>query len=382
MKVSGLLIALTVLATLPCMASAQLISDIDLVLTDQTPHPAEPGGNVDIEVLLQNNGIGEATNLAVEIVPSSPFSLVKGNRVRSFTTIGGQTTAKLTYTLFVDDSALAGDYDLEFRYYNPITPEIYSKAEIGITVLGETKIVIDEVITIPTIIEPGGSARILVTLKNVGTGDARQLEAKMNSSTTNLIPVLSGGLVYLGDFDAGGEETLEFQFNIDPDADQDTYLTTLLLTYKDDNNMPQSDIFSLGIPVTGNIRFEIVSVEPSYSRGTFGVEVANKGTGDAQSVEARLIVDGKEIGVDYLSQLKATKKTTFSFPLVLSGDAELIINYVEPGLNQKSVTKDLGPINLGAPRSDGSSTMIFIVIIIVIGYFVWRRYFRKKKNRH
>jgi hypothetical protein len=216
----------------------------------------------------------------------------------------------------------------------------------------------------------------------VGTGDARQLEAKMNASTSDLIPVLSGGLVYADDLKAGEEKVVDFRFNIDPDADQDTYLTTLTLTYKDENNQPQTDSFTLGIPVSGNIRFEIVSIEPSYSRGTLDIEIANKGTGDAQSVEARLLVNGETIGVDYLSQLKATKKTTLDFPLVLSGEAELVLNYVEPGLAQKTETKDLGPLNFAAPGGDGSSTLVFIIIIAVIGYFVWRRYFRKKAKRH
>jgi hypothetical protein len=128
------------------------------------------------------------------------------------------------------------------------------------------------------------------------------------------------------------------------------------------------------------INLEIVNIEPSFSRGTLEIEMANKGTGDAQSLEARFVVNGKTIGVDYLSQLKSTKKTTFDFPLVLSGNAELVLTFVEPGLSEKTVTKDLGPINFAAPGGDGSSTLVFIIILIVIGYFVWRRYFRKKKR--
>ncbi|MCK4714891.1 MAG: COG1361 S-layer family protein [Candidatus Aenigmarchaeota archaeon] len=369
------------LVMVPCIVSAQVSSDLETVLIGQTPYPAEPGGNVDIEVSLQNNGFAEATDVAVEIMPSSPFSLVKGDKIKTYPAIGARSTVKLTYTLLVDDSALAGDYDLEFRLYNPLTPEIFQKKEIELTVLGETKIIVDRVETTPSVIEPGGSAAIHVTLKNVGTGDARQFEAVMESSAEELVPVLSGGLAYVGDFNAGEEKTLDFMFSIDPDADQDTYLTSLTLSYKDDNNQANTETFSLGIPVSGNIRFEVVTIEPSFSRGTINIEVANKGTGDAQSVEAKLVVNGEAVGVDYLSQLKATKKTTFSFPLVLSGNAELVITYTEPGLVQKTINKDLGPLNIAAPGGDSSSTIIFIIAIAVIGYFVWRTYFRKKKRQ-
>jgi len=172
----------------------------------------------------------------------------------------------------------------------------------------------------------------------------------------------------------------DLHFNIDPDADQDTYLSTLTITYKDEDNEESTDTFTIGIPVEGTVTFEIVSIEPSFTRGTLEIEVANKGTGDAKSVEARLVVNGETVGVDYLSQLKATKKTTFDFPLVMSGKAELVINYMEPGLDKKTVSKDLGPLNLAAPGGGTTTTLVFVIILAVIGYFVWKRYFRKRKR--
>jgi hypothetical protein len=373
---------LTILAfvlLLPVQAGAQISSDLDVVLVDQTPLPGEPGANMDIEISLQNDGFDEASNLAVEIMPATPFSLVKGDRIKTFTRIGARSTVTLTYTLLVDAATLAGDYDLDFRIYNQNTPTAYSSKEIEINVLGETKLIVGDVTTTPGILEPGGRATIHVTLDNVGTGDARQLEIKMNSSSDNLVPILSGGLVYLDRLNAGESKTVDLNFNIDPDADQDTYLTTLSINYKDENNARNTVDFSIGIPVEGTVLFEIVEISPSFTRGSLDIEVANRGTGDAKSVEASLLIDGKSVGVDYLSQLKATKKTTFNFPLALSGNAELVINYVEPGLAEKVITKDLGPLNFAAPGGDGSSTLVFLFIIAVIGFFVWRRYFRKKK---
>ncbi len=377
------LFALVSLAVLPGLACAQISSgaDLEMALVDQNPFPAEPGTNVDIELSLENNGLGAATNLVVEIIPSGPFSIVKGDRVKTYQSIPGMSSVKLTYTLLVDDSALAGDYDLEFRLYNQITPDSYQTKEIEITLIGETKIIIDMVETTPATLEPGGSAIINVMLKNVGTGDARQLEVRMESNASELVPVLSGGLVYIGDLDAGENATAGLHFNIDTDADQDTYLTTLTLTYKDENNQESTESFTLGIPVEGNIRFEIITIEPNFNRGTLDIEVANKGTGDAHSVETRLVVNGEALGVDYLSQLKASKKTTFNFPLALSGDAELVISYVEPGLKENTIIKDMGPLNFAAPGGGSSYTLLFLIALAVTGYFVWRRWFRKKKKR-
>jgi hypothetical protein len=381
MIMKGAIVLLAVmLALMPAMAAAQTSSDINVVLMDQTPSPAEPGSNVDIQVQLQNNGLREASNVALQIVPSGPFSLVKGDAVKTFTRIGAGDSFQLTYTLFVDDSALAGDYDLEFRVFNPVTPESYTKRTVEVTVIGETKLTIEKVETIPSNLEPGGKAAISVTVKNVGSGDARQLEARMESEDTDLVPILSGGLVYVGDLPAGEEKTIDFMFNIDPDASQVTYLTTLTMSYKNENNQDSSETFTVGIPVTGTINFEIVGITPSFTDGELDIEVANKGTGDASSLEARLIVDGNVIGVDYVSSLKATKKTTLNFPLVMSGNAQLELTYMEPGLEEIVVTKELGPLNFAAPGGSSSSTFFFLIVLVVVGYFVWRRWFRKKKK--
>jgi hypothetical protein len=375
-----LILAMLFFLAMPAIVSAQISSDLEMVLLNQNPYPAEPGSNMDIEVSLDNNGLGEASNFAVEIMPSGPFTLVKGDKIKTYQRIGAGSSVKLTYTLLVDDSALAGDYDLEFRLYNPLRPESYQTKEIEITLVGETKLIVGSVETVPATLEPGGSATIRINIKNIGTGDARQLEVKMNSTAPELVPVLSGGLVYVGDLDSGEETIAELRFNIDPNAEHDTYLTTLTLMYRDENNYDSEEVFDIGIPVLGNIIFEVVQVSPNFRSGTIEIEIANKGTGDAQSIEAVLMVDGETIGVDYLSQLKATKKTTFSFPLVISGNAELVIKYVEPGLQQKEITKELGPLRFASPGDNGSSTLFFLIILGVIGYFVWRKYFRKKRK--
>jgi len=371
------LLAFSILAS---WGSAQFV-DINVVLLNQNPLPAEPGTNMDIEVSIQNDGFEEEDGFAVEIMPTGPFSLVKGDKIKTFSRIGGKSSVTVTYTLAVDDSSLAGDYDLEFRIYSPITPGSYRTEEIEINLIGETKLTIGKVETIPETLEPGGKANIRVTIKNVGTGDARQLEGKMESSSLSLVPILSGGLVYIGELKAGEETVVDLYFNIDPDADQDTYSTTLTLTYKDEDNQLNTVEFPIGIPVEGNVRFELVTFEPQYSRGTLDIEVANKGTGDASSIEARLVVDEKTIGLDYLSSLKATKKTTFSFPLVLSGDAELVLTYVEPGLEEVTIVKEIGPINYASQGSDSTTTIIFIIVIVVIVFLAWRYFFSKKRHK-
>ncbi len=122
---------------------------------------------------------------------------------------------------------------------------------------------------------------------------------------------------------------------------------------------------------------DIIKIEPDFSRGRLSIEIANKGTTDATSLESTLTVNGKVMDVEYSSTLKATKKTTLSYPLVIYGTGILEIKYRGPGLENNVVTKEI-TLDFEAPAADGTTTyLIVVVVVVIIGYWLWRR--RKKK---
>jgi len=93
-------------------------SDLTVVLTSQNPLPVEPGNNVEIEVQIQNNGLKEATNTIIEIVPKSPFTLLPGyDKVKTYNLIPAQGSVSKSYKLKVDDSVITESYNMEFRMY-------------------------------------------------------------------------------------------------------------------------------------------------------------------------------------------------------------------------------------------------------------------------
>ncbi len=363
-------------------AVAQTASDLEVVLTKQTPYPADPGGNLDIEIEIQNNGYADANNYVVEIVPESPFSLLTGQAAtKSFSRISAQNSVKTTFKLTVSDTANSNNYDLSFRLYPQSSPTIYVEKSVSVSVQGSTNFVIENITTIPENIEPGGRVELHVNIMNIGTGTARQVQGSFAAESTSIVPVLSGGLVYVGDIAPDETKDVKLTIGIGSDLDYGVYSSTLTLSYKDENNAQQTQSFDLGIPVTGVILMDIISIEPDYSRDTIDIEVANKGTADASSVEATLFIDGEAVGIDYLSQLKATKKTEFSFPLFMQGAGELVIDYVGPDLKEGQITKDI-VLSFETPGGNTSGITIFFwfVVIVVIGFFVWRKYFRKKKR--
>ena len=375
---------LMLLAVFIAPASAQInVAVLDASLVSQNPYPAEPGSNVDLEVEISNTGNVQSNDIVVEILTKSPFSLLQGQESKqTINNIGPQSSVKKTYDLFVETDAISSNYDLEFKIYSASDPGTYSTKTVSLSVQGSPKMIIESVGTSPKDIEPGGAVTLDFKIKNIGSGTARQMQASLNATSSYLVPILSGGLVYVGDIEPGETKNAIMQLSIDSLAEYKTYTATLTLSYKDESNTAGSDTFSIGIPVTGSIMLDIISIEPNYNRGQLEIEVANKGTTDAKSLEAILMIGNQSTGIDYLSQLKATKKTTFTFPIVLKGNAELVIDYVGPGLQQNRIVKDI-TLNFETQGTNGTATyLVGFVILVIILYFVWRKFFRKKHHNH
>jgi hypothetical protein len=376
--------AVAVFASLLIMTTAvqaQNTPVFNVVLTKQTPYPVEPGKNVNVEVEVQNTGLGDANNLVVEIAPAEPFTLLPGaNSKTTYTKISASSSVKVSYDLKVKENAISNQYELEFRIYYSGSPTSYLSKKVVVNVQGQPDFIIDSTWTVPEEIEPGGIVKIFAKIRNMGTGAASQAQVTLNSTTGLLIPVLSRGTVYLGDINPGADVVAEIELSVDTTAEHKTYPSTLSLNYKDESGATGQKLFYIGIPVTGLINLEVVKTEANFDRNVLQIEIANKGTADANSIEAKLLIGGKVAGVDYVSQLKATKKTTLEFPLVMEGSGQLVLNFTSPGLKQNQVTKD---ISLKYENPNGGSylnTLITLAILAVIAYLLWRRFFRKKKK--
>lgn len=378
MKVA-LCIAVFLLAILVALPLSQALApSFNLVLTSQKPFPAEPGNNVEVEVELQNNGDGEATAVRLEIVESSLFSLLPGEeKLKTFQLIGPHDSVRASYKLHIGEEVVSGEYEVQFRIFSG-TSTAFKTEKVSVSVQGSPRLVIDEIALDPKNIEAGGVAEITVFVDNVGSGSARHLAVSLNS-TAEIIPVLSQGSDYLGELAPGASAVAHLRVSIDANAEQKTYLLELRVTYQDESNTEASKVFMVGIPVLGTVNLDIIKTDVNSEAGTVEIEVANKGTTDAKSIEARLLKNGEVIGVDYISQIKPSKKTTFSFP-ILEGEASLEMKYTGPGLAENAVNKTLIFTNSGNSKPNTSMWVAVVaVIIVILGLIYWRR--RRKKHQ-
>jgi hypothetical protein len=364
----------------PVQGSSQAAPALDVVLTEQNPYPVEPGKNVNIDVQVRNNGLANSPDTVVEIVVKEPFTLLPGEeQVKVFGNIPADDYVKTSYKLHVNSQAITDDYEIEFRMH-PRGSTDYTVGKINIRVEGAPELVLGGIEADSEKIEPGSKIRLSVPIKNIGTGTARKLQAELLSNYTEIVPIFSEGFVYLGDIEPGQAKIATFRIGVDGAAEHKTYTLGLRASYKDEDNEAASQTFSIGLPVEGSIILEIIKIEPKYERGLMGVEVANKGTANAKALEARLVVGNKTIGIDYVSQLKESKKTTFDFPLILKGRGQLMIEYIGPGTEKNVIAKDV-VFDFTPPQSgDGTADLILVIAAAVIIYLVYRKFFRKKKG--
>jgi hypothetical protein len=354
---------------------------VNILLTKQTPFPAEPGQKVNVEVEVQNTGLGDANNIVVEIDPASPFSLLPGSeKVTTFARISASSSVKIPYDLKVDDNAASNQYDLDFRIYYAGNPAGYVTQKVQVNVQGQPDFIIDSTSTAPENIEPGGTVNVFIKLKNVGTGTASKVQATLNSSSGVLIPVLSRGSAYLGDIAPGSDAVADIELSVDSAAGQQTYPAVLTLTFNDETGTALQKTFSLGVPVTGVIDLQVINIQANFDRDVLQVDIANKGTADANSLEATLLMGNQTVGIDYTSQLKATKKTTLEFPLGAEGPATLVLAYTSPNLQEFQVERPIDVKYQNPSQGSPAGTVIVVVIVLAIAYLAWRRFFRKKKK--
>lgn len=360
---------LLLLLTVPAVFAQTYSYDLQLQLSKQMPWPVEPGEKVEVTVTLQNIGWGAAEDINLEIVPKPPFTLLPGeDRIKNFETIKVGDSVQESFKLYVEPDTLSGDYDLEFRIYRG-TGEIYRVEYLQIRVVGEPELVLQDANI--TGASPGGVATLKLNLSNIGTGDARDVQLFF-SPLPELIPLLTSGAVWLGEIPAGKSKQAVLNLSVDEEAERKTYTAILQLVFKDEEGVERSKNISLGIPVSGEADLEIISIEPDWNRERLEIEVANKGSASASALEAELWVDGKLVGNDYISELKPNKKTTFSFPLVLHGDAELRFSFTGPMLERKEDSKsfklDLQP--------KGGNEWIWIPVILLVILVIW---FKRKR---
>jgi hypothetical protein len=348
-------------------------STLNVMLTSQSPYPVEPGQIVDIEVALENTGLGDASNVVLEIVPASPFTLLPGQeQMKSFTKVSAMSSVKTSYKLYVDPSAISDTYDLNFKIYKDNNMNSFINGKIQITIQGEPKLVIDKVLTEPSEIEPGQMVTVKARIKNVGAGAAHYIQFTFVPNTTLITPVLSGGSFYMDRINPGEILEAEFMLDIDNSAEYKTYTAVLYAGYKDDSGTEGTNAFTVGIPVRGKPVLDILSTK--LEEPDFTVNLQNIGTSTAKAIKVVLVQNGQIKDVNIVSELKPTKYKTLRFSGFSYGTAAVNITYLDE-MNTEHTTQV--PVSITKQTTEQKSefpmtSIILLAVVVVETYYIFQ----------
>ncbi|MBN2042452.1 MAG: COG1361 S-layer family protein [Candidatus Aenigmarchaeota archaeon] len=366
------------------VSAATTVTDLDLVLSSQNPNPVEPGEVVNVEVELQNNGLNDANNIVLEIEPNAPFSLVEGEEQKiTYNKISGSSSIKKTFKLLVTSTANSGDYTLDFRYYNQGETAITVRQSVVIHVQGRPNLVIRKITTDPENIEPGKEFELNVMLENVGTGKLFDMQAILNSSSAYILPVLSGGLNFIGDMEPEELKEAKFTMSVDTGAEYKTYSGSLILSYNNEANTMGTKTFALGLAVKGMPIIEILSAKVDGSN--YKVDIENIGTSDAKALKVSFVQNGEVRDVSVTNELKPSKAKTLRFSGFEYGQAIINISYLDESnsphvIETPVVIKQSSAISEESGGAGAYSGLIPVLLVIVVleSFYIWRMK-RKKK---
>jgi len=304
--------------------------ELDDYIIDYSYDIPEAGDKFSLTVTLTNNGNSDKNNVIFEINDNTPFDIIGDDKWTIGTLTQDEEVTK-NFRFEVDDDAFNDDYELEFNlddseddYEDYFTIEVESNLP---------ELVIGDLRSEPiTIIPDKEDIKFTIDLQNIGDGDAKFVRATLTlpngfSNSNSFSDIANLGTIVQG-------ETKEAIFYIDTDENlnSDSYQTSLLVEYKDENNNQKTETLYFNIPVKGIPQFKIQSVisQPSqlFAGETVNLKIKVKNIGQEEAKETSIKVFEKtdfpfsfEEKTNYIGNIASDSSGTATFEMEVEKDA-------------------------------------------------------------
>lgn len=256
--------------------------------------------------------------------------------------IGQGESRTVTYYIFIDDGAEAGNYNLvletksryAFSSYFDESGELRydfrnSLQEIEIPVKVKGKFIPEEVNVTTYNLNSGKEGYVNIAFVNSGYAFGRDAEAEIFLSPNSPVKIEEGS-VYLGDVASGDSGNARFKAIVSGDVESGIYPAEFTVLYTDEHgNSAESEVVTVGIPVGKGPEFEVLSEEVTFSPGEMKkVSVEYKNTGDATAYGANSRITAKspftaDTDSVILGDIKPGETVAAEYTLSLDGKAIL-----------------------------------------------------------
>gem|GEM_PF-1993879 len=332
-----------------------------------------PGQTISLVITFTNNGGAPAKGLLYEIGTSGALSGGSIGYV-SLGSLGAGSSQSVTIPLTVAEDAYLGTHpiNVKIQYYDG--RQYTAQTTVGVEVESRTLLYLREITYDTEKIEPGSTVTLTAKIQNVGEGPIKRATAQFTSPSEYITPVLAGGEAYKPIIVQNDYGEFIFQISIDSSAETQTYSATLELNYDDEQGNPNTETFTIGLPISGTPNLQVLNSE--IEDGEFQVELGNLGTAKAKAIRAELVQKGEVVDVDIDNELKADKHTTMRYDIFSPGVAELHMTYVDDdGVSYESTTS-LSVEGVIAGGISGSAIVLLVIVLAEAGYI-----FKLRKER-
>ncbi len=320
----------TWLAFFVLLASASFAVDVpDVKLSVlSTPASAAPGSSFTVQVQAVNDGVGIAKGIRIYPEAKSPFSTKHGTNSELLVDelrYGRNLVTDFSFAVAPD--ALSDTYKIkvfaEFMDQNNNIGKV--SQEVSINVVGAPLLEVMGV-AMPEKIVPGDSAGVQITLRNIGTANARNVRAMFGNLTDPSVKPAGSPVAFIENAPAGSEKVLQLSFAIDGKAQAKSYLLPIIIAYQDKDGKDYSLLRLASVKVESQIALDAFSSnqEPlvAGTTGKVGVTVANVGQHDAEFLMLEVLDAGVYPKDTYIGTLDTNDYSTVDLKLTPSGSGE------------------------------------------------------------
>ncbi len=339
-------------------------------VNDVSPQPVSPGGDLTMRVAYTNVGSTSeriTSNLSVEY----PFTLKTSDSPTQFD-LCALCSRTVTYFLSVESSAQSGIYPIFVKTGGTSTT-------VDVSVSGRPNIVLfSDLITNAT---PSERFDMPVTVKNIGTGTAREI--KVTSRSADFV-TLGGSTVVVDSTGPKESDIVVFQMVASNKLVAGGYNVQFEISYLDDLGASYSSNQSIGVQIVNSGLLSVQNIKAAASTGgqpiagapiTVVVRLQNVGHGDIDYMESSIQCDGQNVKA-FLGQLKRDEDAPAVFELTLPQgkryQCSVETTYTDD-LGQHSVTSNFD-LNVKNPDFP---IIVPVIIVIAAGFYFYRK--RKKK---
>ncbi|MCH8519225.1 MAG: hypothetical protein LAT82_00530 [Nanoarchaeota archaeon] len=382
-------------------------SNMNVIISSQTPDPVKPGNFVDISIKITNQGSSSIQDAQIEVVENRFISLSANQnritRVGAIPAYSSQTDGFVIVRkrLYIDETAPIGEQLIEIRVRgnnNDFTVNLpifiqENKPSLNINVEGS----LEDVTYYPGELKP-----FTINLFNDNEIQLRNIKINLQVSQNENINPAQATLSQTSNFfitqgtnsqrirNLASQESSQVTFNlgVSPNAQIRPYQIPLTIEYED--VLGNSFIEEVELSIIVNAKENLLISLDRLDRNQVVFGIANPGPGLVRGgVVTFLNLNNEVLGTEYIGNLNADDFQTvqFSTPssnnvddsLASSQDVKVKVEFGDGFFNQKVVEEQF-TLKLPQRVQEGSSTVWIIIIILILIGGVYYFKIRKKKG--